>query len=562
MGIGGVGMAGVAFLLKQAGYVVSGCDKYATDRTRWLEAHGIPVSTGHSPSHLDGVDELIVTPAVPKQAPELAAAHERGLVVRHRGEVLADLVNATFGIAICGTHGKTTTSTFTTKLLRALGEDPSWCIGGETGAMPVAGAATNPDRPLVVEADESDGTLALYRAKILVVMNLDYDHPEHFPTPASYLACYETAMAQSERVVKAWELDADEYPELPTLVHGAHNVVNARAAIEVARLLGHSPDEIRKVLPEALAELPDRRFQRVWPPAGANEVNASIEVVTDYAHHPRELACAVQMAAALKPKRLRVLFQPHRYTRTQALCRQFPAAFEAADEVVLIPVYAAFEEPIPGGDIADLYSAFRDDDRARHPDAPCRVHLARSAHEAWRHIALTCQPGDLVLLAGAGDIIKLLGEVRHDLAETTSTDRSRRIWLGAGSNTWRSELATDELYEKTTGPAGRPGASLGIPWMAGIPGTIGGWVKMNAGAFGHSISEVIRRVKVDGVWLDRDACGFAYRHSSINGEIQDVEFDFLSLLSKDTETTNEAVTMMPNTAKTINAVIWPSRATQ
>ncbi len=518
MGIGGVGMAGVAFLLKKAGYAVTGCDKYASPRTRWLEANGIPVAIGHDPAHLTAVDELVITPAVPKSSPERAAAEARsGCPIRFRGEVLADLVNASFGIAVCGTHGKTTTSTFTAKLLAALGGAPAWCIGGETGALPVAGAST-PEAPFVVEADESDGTLALYRAKILVVMNMDYDHPEHFPTETAYRACYETAMGQAQTVIRAWELDASDFPELPSLVNGAHNVINARAAIEVALRLGYARAAIRAALPGALAELPDRRFQHVWPPAGASGVNATIKVVTDYAHHPRELACAVQMAAALKPKRLRVLFQPHRYTRTKALLSQFPAAFAAAHEVVLIPVYAAFEEPLPGGDIADLYKAFCEECPSLN------VHLARSAREAWRHVFLTRAPGDLVLLAGAGDIIQLLPLVTHDLSGLPTPPGPTR-WLGAGSNTWRSELATDERFVRTKGPANAPGASLGIPWMAGIPGTIGGWTKMNAGAFGHSISEVIRRVKVDGTWRTREDCGFAYRHSEIDGEIQDVEFD-------------------------------------
>ena len=185
MGIGGVGMAGVAFLLKQAGHEVSGCDKYSTPRTRWLETCGIPVVVGHSPEHLDGIDELVVTPAVPQRNPELATA--RGLspriCVRYRGEVLAELVNATDGIAVCGTHGKTTTATFTTRLLQNLGANPSWCIGGETGTVPVAGLGTDPNGgtvPLVVEADESDGTLALYHPRTLVLTAVDFDHLEHF----------------------------------------------------------------------------------------------------------------------------------------------------------------------------------------------------------------------------------------------------------------------------------------------------------------------------------------------------------------------------------------------
>jgi len=134
--------------------------------------------------------------------------------------------------------------------------------------------------------------------------------------------------------------------------------------------------------------------------------------------------------------------------------------------------------------------------------------------------------GDLTLLLGAGDIIDLVRRVQAELPAFGSRGRGigsrRRIWIGQGTNTWKPDLNLDVEYVRTTGPADRPGASLGIPWMAGVPGTIGGWVKMNAGAFGHSISEVISEVKVDGTWRPASSCGFAYRHSDIVGEIQDV----------------------------------------
>jgi UDP-N-acetylmuramate dehydrogenase len=126
--------------------------------------------------------------------------------------------------------------------------------------------------------------------------------------------------------------------------------------------------------------------------------------------------------------------------------------------------------------------------------------------------------GDVTLLLGAGDIIAL-----QTLVKSWAEPPTRRIWIGAGTNTWRSDLETGEIYEKTSGRASIHGATLGIPWMAGIPGTVGGWIKMNAGAFGHSFSEVLRRVKVDGRWIDAADCGFGYRHSSIDGEIQDFE---------------------------------------
>ena len=489
MGIGGVGMAGLAVLLKSRGNDVSGCDLAATPRTRWLEGLGVAVSIGHDAGHVRGADEAIVTPAVPEDEPERVAAGK----VRMRGEVLAEIVSDNSdSIAVCGSHGKTTTATWTAKLLKALGEDPSWAIGGETGCFPVAGVGRG---PLVVEADESDGTLALYHVGLLVVTNCEYDHPDHFKTRADYVACYDAARRQAGDVIEGERLEpmAELSDVLAPLA--PHNRRNARAAAEVALRRGHSVAAVAAALPSVVAELPDRRFQRL-----------ADGVFTDYAHHPTEMRCAVQMARQVCGGTLRVLFQPHRYSRTKALLGAFPSAFEAADEVVLCPTYAAFEQPVEGGDVADMYAECR--------AAGLNVRLARSCEEAWTHARRSRRPGDVTLVLGAGDIVSRLNELPP-----------ARIWIGAGANTWMSDLDIGVEYVRTTGPAGLPGATLGIPWMAGIPGTIGGWVKMNAGAFGHSISEVVSRVKVDGVWIDAADCGFGYRRSGIDGEIQDVEWD-------------------------------------
>ena len=530
IGIGGVGMAGLAVLLKARGHEVSGCDLKATPRTRWLESQGIPVFVGHSPDHLKDADEVIVTPAVARDNPERQAC----VNPRFRGEVLAELVNSTDGIAVCGSHGKTTTATWIAKLLQALGESVSWCIGGETGAFPVAHAAAS--GPLVVEADESDGTLALYRAKTLVVNKCEYDHPDHFKTEADYFACYETAKRNAEAVIESESLDcsmvrtfecSNGLPE--------HNLKNMRAAVEVALRRGHAMTDIAKALPQIVAKLPDRRFERVWPQSNNQTVERSnhLLVYTDYAHHPTEMACAVGMARQICRGTLRVLFQPHRYSRTKALLRDFPAAFEGADEVVLCPTYAAFEQPVEGGDIADLYRACRERFNAEtRRRGEVSLFLSRSCDEAWEHAFNSMREGDLTLLLGAGDIINLVPQIHRDLdsaslrlCASNPTPRLRKIWIGQGSNTWKSDMNLSVEYVKTSGPAGAPGASLGIPWMAGIPGTVGGWIKMNAGAFGHSISEVLAEVKVDGRWLPASACGFSYRHSDITGEIQDFKLN-------------------------------------
>ena len=509
VGIGGVGMAALAVLLRNRGWKVSGCDIARSPRTEWLESLGIPVSIGHDASHVLGADMVVVTPAVRPDNPEVLAA--KG-AMRFRGDVLAELVNsASDSIAVCGSHGKTTTSTFIAKLLLALGENVEWAIGGETGEFPVAGGSG----VLVVEADESDGTLARYSAKTLVVTNCEYDHPDHFKTPADYFACFDEARSRANDVVESSSLaPLDFLSSVGAFAALAdHNKANARAAVEVALRRGHSPKAIAAALPRAVADLPDRRFEKV-----------AEGVYTDYAHHPTEIRCAVSMARHICRGKLRVLFQPHRYSRTKALLHDFPAAFAGADEVVLCPVYAAFEPPVEGGDIADLYKEMRETGKC----GAARVLLARSCGEAWEHARNSMADGDVTLLLGAGDIIALVPCVKSDMSGAAHPPR--KILIGQGSNTWKSDLNLSVEYVKTEGPAGESGAKLlaerpGLcPWMAGIPGTIGGWVKMNAGAFGHSISEVIESVKVDGKWIPKDACGFGYRTSAIDGEIQDVRW--------------------------------------
>ena len=472
-----------------------------------------------------GADYVIVTPAVHPDNPERTAAKD----VLYRGDVLAWISAQRETIAVCGSHGKTTTATFTAKLLRALGEDPAWAIGGETGDFPVAGTGKG---PLVVEADESDGTLAHYTAALLVVTNCEYDHPDHFRTREDYESCFNAAKARAKEVIEVAALSPlPDHPAFAALA--PHNRLNARAAMEVALRRGFSVQEIVPALAQIVKELPDRRFQ---PLADG--------VYTDYAHHPTEMACAIGMARKVCVGHLRVLFQPHRYSRTKALLKDFPPAFEGADEVIICPTYAAFEEPVLGGDSADLYAACREKGNAAY-------YLARSCAEAWEHAFLERKEGDVILILGAGDIINLVPRVQSDCAKGAAViSREKRVSLknlsffrtggysvgggarhivGMGSNLWISDLTTRDTYEKSLGTAALPGATLHIAWMAGVPGSIGGWLKMNAGAFGHSISELVRRVKVGGQWIDAQNCGFGYRISNIRGEIEAVEWDAKAL---------------------------------
>lgn len=407
VGIGGVGMSGLGLLLKMRGHDVSGCDGRASRRTQWLTACNIPFFEGHCPSHVENADELIVTPAIPADSPEILRARELGVKIRFRGEVLAELANQADCVAVCGSHGKTTTATWTARLLLALGERVEWCIGGETGSFPVAGAQGPALRKsvMVVEADESDGTLALYRAATLVVTNCEYDHPDHFATREEYIACYDAARDAAGSVIEGESLAPLAHPLIAECLASlaSHNARNARTAVEVAIRRGHREEDVAAALPQIVAELPDRRFQTISP------ADSQLVVIADYAHHPTEMACAISMARQICRGTLRVLFQPHRYSRTKSLLNDFPPSLSGADEVVLCPTYAAFEQPVEGGAIDDLFAA------CRRYGRPSRIRVSESCEEAWAHTRCLMREGDVTLLLGAGDIINLTSAVNRDL---------------------------------------------------------------------------------------------------------------------------------------------------
>lgn len=431
MGVGGAGMAGLAALLREAGYRVDGCDIAAGRLPRDFAGRGIPAVGGHDPSHLSaGHQCLIRSAAVPADHPEVARARTLGIPVVVRGAALAAFLRGRPCLAVAGTHGKTTTAAMLAQVLERLGRRPGHCLGGECPAL--GGPARSPGEggDLVAEADESDGSLRLYAPRLAVVTNVDFDHMEHFRDEAEFRGVFEQFVRQADTVVLgaddpgaarlralrpeattfgfqperdvsagALEIRADSVSfdlriegsragraRLP--VTGRFNAMNALAAFAAAWKTGAEPAG----LPEALSAFQPvaRRQQRL---AAGREV----EVISDYAHHPAEIRALLDALRLRAARRLVAVFQPHRYSRTRALGDRFPAAFEPADEVVLLPVYAASEAPLPGGSSGDLLRHFR---AAGRP--PARA--AADFGEALAHLVERLAPGDLAVIIGAGDI--------------------------------------------------------------------------------------------------------------------------------------------------------------
>ena len=423
MGVGGIGMAGVARLLAAKGLNVTGCDGGEPRTLAWLRSCGIPATTGHAPAHLDGVDWAVFSPALQPGHPERAAAENKGIPLYRRGQVLPMLAELWKTVAVSGTHGKTTTSAMIAHVLRACGADPSWCIGGE---LPPDGAPAGIGKSewLAIEADESDGTLAHYAPEIAVITNVEFDHMEHFASKEAMIECFRAFARQAKAVVfcaddpEAAKIGAEtggtSYGFAPgaafrgeildagpagtqftvrgqtvTLpLPGRHNVANALAALAACGRCGIAPDAAAAAL--ANFELPKRRFELVAETRG-------IRVVADYAHHPSEIRALIDAAKQAGAGRIWVVFQPHRYTRTRALGAEFPPAFAGVAGVILAPVYAASEPPLAGGTSEDLLKHFW-----RHGGPPAE--LATDLEEAAEFVAARWKSGDWVLVVGAGDV--------------------------------------------------------------------------------------------------------------------------------------------------------------
>ncbi|MEN7972218.1 MAG: Mur ligase domain-containing protein [Verrucomicrobiota bacterium] len=399
IGAGGIGMAGVAFLLKERGFVVTGCDLQKNRQTDWLRKNEIQIFSGHDESHIDKeVSWLIRSTAVPDTHPEVRRAQELGIPVSRRGEVLPALMRDRTCIAVSGTHGKTTTTAMIAQVLGC-----GYCVGGEIAG--IEGVARDGET-MVVEADESDGTVAGYTPDYAVITNIEYDHMEHHASEEMFIGCFEQLVQNTKQKVFYCAADpisarvcsdnpkckSFHFPQtpIPLPLSGRHNQWNAAAALAVCRQW-KSEDEVLGAM-ENIRPI-RRRFETVFDDRG-------IRIVSDYAHHPTEVAALVQTAKELEPRRLLAVFQPHRYTRTHALGADFPASFEGVEKLWLVPVYAASEQPIEGGTTKDLM--------ARFPDRwGSHIHYSETLQAVWGNIQSVLREGDLLLIVGAGDIEQL-----------------------------------------------------------------------------------------------------------------------------------------------------------
>lgn len=459
IGIGGAGVGGIAEVLLNLGYAVQGSDIRANGVTRRLEAQGAKVWIGHAAENVIDADVVVISSAVSPQNPEVLAAHARRIPVVPRAEMLAELMRFRFGIAIAGTHGKTTTTSLVASVLAEGGLDPTFVIGGRLNSA-ATNARLGEGRYLVAEADESDASFLHLQPIIAVVTNIDADHLgtyegdfqrlqqtfleflHHLPFYGLAVLCTDDPVIRAllpeiSRPVVSYGIDNADADLLATDIQqlgavteftvrakgrgkrgdndtlrvklalpGRHNVLNALAAIAIARELEVDDESVLRAL--ANFQGVGRRFHSYGEVSVTPGVRALL--VDDYAHHPREIAATVAAARAGWPeRRLVAVFQPHRYTRTHDLFDDFSEVLNGVDALVLTEVYAAGEEPIAGADGRALSRSVRSRGRIE----PVFVSSLRELPAALRGVV---RDGDLVLMLGAGDIGALAAEMPTLLA--------------------------------------------------------------------------------------------------------------------------------------------------
>jgi UDP-N-acetylmuramate--alanine ligase len=432
-GIGGIGMSGIAEVLLNLGYRISGSDLKLSPVTERLAGMGATVYEGHAAANIGGARALVVSSAVDEQNPEVLEARRLQIPVIPRGELLAELMRLKYGIAIGGSHGKTTTTSMTATILNHAGLDPTVVVGGRVGAMGSNARVGHSDF-LVVESDESDGSFLKLAPIIAIVTNIDREHLDHYPNLEAieaafiefvnrvpfYGACIvclddpnvqailpaikrrtitygTTAQADVEATGITCGPFANDFQmryrgadlgQFHLRVPGRHNVLNAMAAAAVAMELEVKPDAIR----EALASFSgvDRRFQVRGKERG-------ITVVDDYGHHPTEIRATLDAARQCGFGRIHVLFQPHRYSRTAHLMDEFARAFHQADTLFVTDIYAASERPIEGVTAEALVDRIRQFGHRA-------VEYVGTVDAGIDALLAVAADGDMVLTLGAGSV--------------------------------------------------------------------------------------------------------------------------------------------------------------
>lgn len=452
MGVGGIGMSGIAELLANLDYEVSGSDARAsavTDRLR--DRCGVTVFEGHAASNVGEADVVVVSSAVKPGNAEVVEARHRGIPVIPRAEMLGELMRLRFSVAVAGAHGKTTTTSMIAVVLEHAGLDPTAVIGGRLSAFG-SNARLGRGTYMVAEADESDRSFLVLSPSVAVITNIDREHMESYggfedlqqafvafanrvPFYGAVVACADDPLLspllpQLKRRVVSYGLETPDATfvgtgltlgafgaratvhrhhkgallrmgELTLSVPGRHNVLNALAAIAVADELGVD----FAIAAEALSGFQgaERRFEKHGEASG-------IAVIDDYGHHPTEIAAVLAAARTISNRRLVVVFQPHRYSRTAQLLDDFGPSLREADEIVLTDIYAAGEEPIPGVSVEALAEAV-----TRGSRRPTRI--AHTLDDVLSDLMRTARPGDVVLTLGAGSIgtlpARLLEALRH-----------------------------------------------------------------------------------------------------------------------------------------------------
>ncbi len=449
IGVGGSGMSGIARIMLSAGAIVSGSDVKLNSVTENLQTLGARIVQGHSAENIGDAELLIVSSAIDKKNPEIAAALEAGIPIISRAQALALLMEGRRSIAVAGTHGKTTTTSMLTVALQSASVDPSFAIGGMINSSGTNAYLGSGDI-FVAEADESDGSFLVYKPLGAIITNVELDHVDNFDTleeienlfldfvntiqPSGFLICCIDDSGVRELLSKVSRSDIQIITygkieanltisrivlephrsfsritqngvvlgELALSVVGEHNILNAAAALATGIALGVPATALMTGLASFTGSR--RRFEFKGEVSG-------VTVIDDYGHHPTEIRVTLEAARRFAaPGRVIVLFQPHRYTRTQAFSAEFADALALADEVILLEVYAASEEPIPG--VSSLRIA-----QAMNENGYTSVMFEPSMLEAVDEMVKSARPGDLLLTMGAGDVSSLAPVIVKALSE-------------------------------------------------------------------------------------------------------------------------------------------------